>query len=473
MLPPPQGCGSDARPQGGARLSTFLIHSGTLVCMDAAGTVARGDLLIEDGVIVARGDAVAPALATLPRGRAGESYDASGALVVPGLVHGHLHLCQTLFRGLAEQSDLLRWLRESIWPLEAAHTESSIAASARLGLAELIAGGVTTVNDMGTVRHTEAIGAVLEESGMRAVFGKALMDQGEGVPRGLLESRRDALEGALAIVRRFHGAADGRLAVSLAPRFVLSCSAGLWGDVRDASRERGLMVHTHLAESPAEGREVEAAVSNTAARYFAAHDVLSGRFVGAHGVWLESDEVELLARAGGALVHCPGSNLKLGSGFADVRRWKEAGLRCGIGSDGAACNNRLDTFHEMSLASGIGRTLHPEQPLSAREILALSTCDGARALGLGDRTGSLEAGKQADVIVVATTAAHHAPNAERDPYAALVHAARATDVRLTMAAGRVLYRDGAWTTLDAARTLADARAEARGLLRRVETGVRA
>jgi 5-methylthioadenosine/S-adenosylhomocysteine deaminase len=442
--------------------------------MDAAGTIARGDLLIRDGVIAARGEEVPAALAALPGGRAGEAFDASGAFVLPGLVHGHLHLCQTLFRGLAEQSDLLRWLRESIWPLEAAHTEASIAASARLGLLELIAGGVTTVNDMGTVRHTEVIGAVLEESGVRAVFGKALMDQGQGVPRGLIESRRDALEGALAIARRFHGAADGRLSVSLAPRFILTCSDGLWGDVRDASRSQGLMIHTHIAESPPEGREVKTAVGDTAADYFAARDVLSGRFVGAHGVWLEEAELTRLARAGAALVHCPGSNLKLGSGFADVAGWRRHGIRCGIGSDGAACNNRLDTFHELSLAAGIGRTLHPEQPLAAREILALATCDGARALGMGDRIGSLEAGKQADVIVVSADAPHHAPQPERDPYATLVHAARASDVRLTMVAGRALHRDGAWTTLDAERALADARAEARGLMRRAElAGTRA
>ena len=437
--------------------------------MDAAGTVARGDLLVEDGVIAALGEAVAPALAASPRGRADESFDAGGGFVLPGLVHGHLHLCQTLFRGLAEQSDLLRWLRESIWPLEAAHTEASIAASVRLGLAELIAGGVTCVNDMGTVHHTEAIGAVLEAAGVRAVFGKALMDQGDGVPRGLLETRKEALERALALARRYHGAGNGRLSVSLAPRFILSCSEGLWRDVSGAARERGLIVHTHLAESPGEGREVEAAVGSTAARYFAAHDVLGGRFVGAHGVWLEEDELGLIARAGGALVHCPGANLKLGAGFAPVRRWKQAGVRCGIGSDGAACNNRLDTFHEMSLAAGVARALDPERPLSAREVLSLATCDGARALGLGDVTGSIEAGKQADVIVVDGSALHHEPHAERDPYVTLVHAARAADVRLTMVAGRALYRDGAWATLDAARAVADARAEARGLLRRAGT----
>jgi len=433
--------------------------------MDAHGRVAPGDLLVRDGVIVAAGDC-STSLAMLPGGRVDERVDASGAFVLPGFVHAHLHLCQTLFRGLAEQSDLLRWLRESIWPLEHAHTEASIAAAARLGVAELLAGGVTCINDMGAVRHTEAIGVVLEETGLRAVFGKALMDAGEGVPRGMLENRGRALEDALALAKRFHGAAGGRLQVSLAPRFILSCSEALWRDVTDASRERGLIVHTHLAENPNEGREVAAAVGSTAARYFASRNVLSARFVGAHGVWLEADELADLARADAALVHCPGSNLKLGSGFANVRRWREAGVRCGLGSDGAACNNRLDTFHEMSLASGLSRTLEPDRPLTAREVLALATCDGAMALGLADSIGSLEPGKQADAIVVDARGLHVSPHAERDPYVSIVQACRAGDVRMTMVAGRILYRDGAWTTLDAGRVAADARAEAQGLLRR-------
>src|SRR5437762_5157030 len=155
---------------GGDPLSTCLVHSGTVVCMDRAGTIVRGDVLIEDGAIAAIGP---DAAAGLPDRRAGATFDASGAFVLPGFVHGHLHLCQTLFRGRAEQCDLLRWLRESIWPMEAAHSEASIAASARLGLLELLGGGVTCVNDMGTVHHGEVIAGVLEAAGMRAVFGKA------------------------------------------------------------------------------------------------------------------------------------------------------------------------------------------------------------------------------------------------------------------------------------------------------------
>jgi cytosine/adenosine deaminase-related metal-dependent hydrolase len=446
--------------------------------MDAGFRVLRGDLLGTDGRIAALGDDVPAALAGLPERRADEEFDASGALVLPGFVHGHLHLCQTLFRGLAEQHDLLAWLRESIWPLEAAHTEASVAASARLGLCELIAGGVTCVNDMGTVRHTAAIGAVLEASGIRALFGKALMDRGEGVPPGLVEAPRAALDEALDLARRFHGGAGGRLAVTLAPRFILSCGEALWREVAAAAGERGLVIHTHLAESPSEAREVEASVGTTAARYFAARGVLGPRFVGAHGVWLDGEETAELAAADAALVHCPGSNLKLGSGLAAVGAWRRAGIRCGLGSDGAACSNRLDTFQEMSLASLVSR-VRPAAigasagatdvaPLTARDVVALATCDGARALGLGDRIGSLAPGRQADLTVIAVDRPHHGPDPERDPYATLVHAARPSDVRLTMVEGRVLYRDGAWSTLDPADARANARAELRGLLRRAD-----
>ncbi len=434
--------------------------------MDAARTVVPGDLLVIDGRIAAIGSAVPAALQKLNAGRADQTFDARGAMVLPGFVHAHLHLCQTLFRGLAEQSDLLRWLRESIWPLEAAHTEASLAASVRLGASELLAGGVTCVNDMGTVHHTDVLGETLAATGLRAVFGPALMDQGEGVPARLLEGSDRALDAALAVVQRYHGAAEGRLSVSLAPRFILSCSEGLWRDVTAASHERGLLVHTHMAEAPNEGTEVKAAVGKHAAPWFAEHGFMTKHFVGAHGVWLDDAELALVKHANAALVHCPGSNLKLGSGIADVRAWKRAGIRCGLGSDGAACNNRLDTFHEMSLAAGLARVKHRDEPLAAAEVLALATCDGAEALGLADRIGSLETGKQADVVVVAADQAHHGPRPLHDVYTTLAHAMQPADVRLTMVDGRVLYQRGRHLSLDAERCTAEAAREAQALLQR-------
>jgi 5-methylthioadenosine/S-adenosylhomocysteine deaminase len=436
-----------------------------LVCMDPDRRVLRGDLLVRDGRITAVGPAVSDGIARDPA--VAERIDASGCYVLPGFVHGHLHTCQTLFRGHAEQSDLLAWLRESIWPMEAAHTEASIAASARLAACELIAGGTTCINDMGSVHHTEVTASVLEESGLRAIVGKALMDRGDGVPARLIEDQGRALHSGLALAKRFHGSGDGRLSVSLAPRFILSCSEALWRDVRDAARELGLLVHTHLAESRSEGVEVERAVGLTAARYFAEHGLLGERFVGAHGVWLEPDELAAIRSAHAALVHCPVANMKLGSGLARVRAWRDSGIRCGIGSDGAACNNRLDMFAEMSLAAGISRVVDSGGPLSAREIVELATCEGARAIGLGATIGSLEAGKHADITVLDASAPELAPESD-DPYVTIVHAMRAAHVRLTMVAGAVLYRNGQWSGLDPERVASEARKEAAALLRRTE-----
>jgi 5-methylthioadenosine/S-adenosylhomocysteine deaminase len=454
-------------------VDALLIHSGTLVCMDAAGTVARGDLLILGDRIAALGAGVPAAQAALPSGTRVERFDAEGCLVLPGFVHGHLHLCQTLFRGLAEQSDLLRWLRESIWPLENAHTPESMAAAVRLGACELVAGGVTCINDMGTVRHTDVVGDVLDRAGMRAVFGPALMDAGEGVPAGMLAPAARQLEEAVRLAKHFGSRAGGRLQVSLAPRFILSCSDGLWRDVEALSRERGMLVHTHIAEAPNEGAEVKGAKGEHAAPYFARHRVLSERFVGAHGVWLDDEELGLVREADAALVHCPGSNLKLGSGLADVKAWRERGIRCGLGSDGAACNNRLDTFAEMGLAGGIARVTHREAPLPARDLVAMATCDGARALGLADRIGSLEPGKQADVVCVDVRTPRCAPFGEEQPYAALVHGANSSDVTLTVCAGQVLYDWGEWKTMDPLAVVDDARREGAALLKRAGLGARA
>ena len=187
---------------------------------------------------------------------------------------------------------------------------------------------------------------------------------------------------------------------------------------------------------------------------------------------VDEDEMKLMKDADAALVHCPGSNMKLGSGLADVAAWKRHGIRCGIGSDGGACNNRLDTFVEMGLAGGIARLKHRDAPLPARDIVALATCDGARALGLFDRIGSLEVGKQADVVCVDVDTPRCAPFGMHDPYATLVHAANSSDVTLTMVAGKVLYDWGDWRTMDPLHVVAEAQAEGRALLERAGNGAR-
>jgi 5-methylthioadenosine/S-adenosylhomocysteine deaminase len=218
---------------------------------------------------------------------------------------------------------------------------------------------------------------------------------------------------------------------------------------------------------------VKGAKGEHAAPYFARHGVLSERFVGAHGVWLDDAELDLMKQSDAALVHCPGSNLKLGSSFADVKAWRDRGIRCGLGSDGGACNNRLDTFSEMGLASGISRVKHRDAPIPARDIVALATIDGARALGMADRIGSLEPGKQADIVCVDVATPRCAPFGAGQPYASIVHGANSSDVTLTMVAGKVLYDWGDWKTLDPITVVEDAQREGMALVKRAGIGARA
>lgn len=430
-----------------AMSATLVVANATLVTMDPARRVVRGDLEIVDGRIRALGG---------PFPGADTVIDASGTLVVPGFVQAHVHLCQALFRGLAEETDLLAWLRGKIWPLEAAHDPDSIAASARLGLAEAIRNGTTALFDMGTVRHTGAIAEVAVESGIRVVVGKALMDQGDGVPPGLRDDTATALAEAEAVVRRWHGAAGGRLRANLAPRFVLSCSRPLWQGVAALARTHDVSVHTHLNESPGEIEEIERAIGTRTVAYFDALGLLDERFVGAHGVWFHDEDRRLLAERGARIAHCPSANFKLASGACDVRALRDAGVIVGLGADGAPCNNRIDPFTEMRLAGLVSRSLRGEQALSAAEVVALATIEGARALRLDAEIGSLEPGKSADFVVVEQSGPADAALAGTDPYTALVYQTSAAAVRTVVCQGQVVCHRGRLRAWDGEAVVADA-----------------
>src|SRR5262245_47211858 len=210
--------------------------------MDPLRSVLVADVLVgPDGRIAALTEPSA-------RTPAQRSVDASGLTIVPGLIQSHVHLCQTLFRGLAEEQRLLAWLRERIWPLEAAHDPASLRASARLGIAELLLGGTTAVLDMGTVHHTDALFEAAEAAGIRYTGGKAMMDTGEGVPPGLRETADGSLAESEALAGRWHGGAGGRLRYAYCPRFVLSCSTALLRAAGQRAGAAGLLVHTHASE---------------------------------------------------------------------------------------------------------------------------------------------------------------------------------------------------------------------------------
>src|SRR6266576_3212794 len=221
-------------------MRSILIKGGTLVTMDSRDSIVRGDLLIRDGRIASTGQTGETADIAI---------DATGCAVLPGFVQTHIHLCQTLFRGAADDLPLLDWLKKRVWPMEAAHTAESVRASARLGLAELIKGGTTCALTMETVRHTEEVLRVVQDSGFRATIGKCMMDKGDEVPAELHEETQQSIRESVALIEKWHGAAGGRVRCCFAPRFAISCTRELLQEVAELSRQHQVMIHTHASEN--------------------------------------------------------------------------------------------------------------------------------------------------------------------------------------------------------------------------------
>jgi cytosine/adenosine deaminase-related metal-dependent hydrolase len=427
-------------------------------------TCDERDRVIDDGFVLVRGREIVSVGARAKIGGPARVLDARGCAVIPGLVQAHVHLCQTIFRGLADDLPLLEWLRTRIWPLEAAHDEASAEASAELGIAEAMLGGTTTLLDMGTVRAHEAVLDACARSGVRALSGKAMMDRGDGVPAGLRESTRASLDESERLALAWHGAADGRIGYAWAPRFVLSCSEELIRGAVDRARDRGELVHTHVAEQAEEREAVRGALGDDDLAILRRWGVAGPRAVLAHGVQLRPDEARELARDGTRIVHCPSANLKLGSGLAPIADLDRAGVALALGADGAPCNNNLDAWTEMRHAALLAKVRTGAQSLPARRALRLATIDGARALGLGSLVGSIEPGKRADIAVVRLDGLHAEPAG--DVFSRLVYACGARDVVHVLVDGALVVKHGEHQRLDVERTRARARSAARALLAR-------
>ncbi|HEX5883870.1 MAG TPA: 5'-deoxyadenosine deaminase [Pyrinomonadaceae bacterium] len=433
---------------------SILIKNGTLVTMDQQSSIVRGDLLIIDERIAEIGGS----------GQTAETViDADGCAVIPGFVQTHIHLCQTIFRGAADDLALIDWLKQRVWPMEAAHTVTSIAASARLGIAELIKGGTTCALTMETVNHTAEVFKVVEETGFRATVGKCMMDKGDEVPRALQEQTERSIEESIALLEEWHGKAGGRIRYCFAPRFAISCTRELLEKVGELARTRGVMIHTHASENRTECELVQEESGLRNITYLDSLG-LTGRHVAlAHCVHLSVDEIETLKTTGTNVVHCPSSNLKLGSGIAPIAKLLEEGISVSLGADGAACNNRLDMFTEMRTAALLQKVLHGPEVLPANRVLRMATIDGARALGLDTDIGSIEAGKRADLSIVRLDRLHSTP--VRDVASALVYSAEAVDVETVIIDGRVVMEDRKLLTVDESETIANAQAEAETLIK--------
>lgn len=420
----------------------ILIENALAVTLDGADTVVRGAVIgVENGKICYLGTKAPEGVC------AGRVIDAAGAVAMPGLVNLHTHSPMVLLRGYAEGLPLMRWLNEMVFPVEDQLTDEDMYWASLLAIMEMVSTGTTCFNDMyfgtsGTLR------AVLE-SGIRAVLTYCATDEeGRAEDNPSVRKTRELYAGC-------HGMNGGQVLVSAAPHAIYSCSAPLLALEAEEAARMGTVLHIHLSETEGENCDCLSAHGMSPTAYLEGLGFFrkGTPTVAAHGVHLSAEDMQILGKYGVTVASCPSSNCKLGSGVCELDRLMAAGVNVGLGTDGASSNNNLNLFEEMHLAALVLQGVRRNASLlSARDILRMGTVNGARALGMQTAFGSLEVGKDADLILVDTAKPHMQPMT--DVYANLVYSAQGADVKLTMVQGRVLYEDGRFPTIPAGEVYA-------------------
>ncbi|MGV7116124.1 5'-deoxyadenosine deaminase [Paenibacillus kyungheensis] len=421
-------------------MGSIMIRQAQMVTMNDREEVFIGDLLIENNKIFK----MAPHLDD----HADQEIDGRGKTLLPGFIQTHIHLCQTLFRGRADDMELMDWLRKRIWPLEAAHDEESIFYSALLGIGELISSGTTTICDMETVHHTDSAFQAMAQSGLRVISGKVMMDHGTDVPEPLQEDTDESLQKSVDLLEKWNGFGGGRIQYAFCPRFVVSCTERLLTEVRDLSAQYHVKVHTHASENRGEISLVEQERGMRNIVYLDHIGLANPRLILAHCVWLSEEEKQILYKRGVKVTHCPGSNLKLSSGIAEIPDLMNRHIHVGLGADGAPCNNNLDMFQEMRLAALIQKVPHGPTVMDARTVLRMATMGGAEVLGMAKEIGSLEVGKKADVVLLDLEDYHTFPSYDVDVYSRVVYSATRSNVDTVIIDGSVVLENRRVKTID-------------------------
>lgn len=416
-----------------------------LVCDDEARVHVNSSVAIADGRIIAVGDVVSI--------EADEVVDATGHLVMPGLVNLHTHLPMSLLRGIAEDVDLQGFLN-LVWAEEARVMDpSGSELGARLGAVEALLSGTTTALDM--YFHPDAAHRGAVAVGLRHVIGPVFFSFPG--PDGLEWPERMTLARAWPqVVAQIGGP---YVPLALMPHCPLTVNPEHLKELAQLAREQGAIVNTHASENIAENDQTIAAFGARATELLQRSGLLDLAPVLAHGVQLSADERIAISAAGASVAHCPGSNLKLASGAADIVGYRRDGIRVGLGTDGCSSSNDLDMFAVMRLAANLARLVRDDPAaISAADIVRAATLEGARALGMADRIGSVEVGKEADLIILDTRVPHLTPL--RDPYTSMVFAAGRSDVRHVLVAGELVVRDRVPTRIDLPALLEQANARA-------------
>lgn len=433
-------------PAPAAERIDLLVQGGTVVTMDSAQRVLEeGAVAVRAGRIVA----VGPTAHLLRRYEARTTIDASERIVMPGLVNTHTHAPMTLFRGIADDMELMDWLRNHIWPAENLNvTPEFVTWGTRLAAWEMIRTGTTTFADM--YFYEDRVAAAAKEAGLRALCASTVID----FPVPGTKNADEGLAAAEAFIRKWQG--DPLITPAVGPHAPYSVSPENLVRAKALADRYHAPLSIHAAESPSEMRTIRERYGLSSIAHLERLGVLGPRVLLAHAVWLSDEDVATVRAREAGLAHCPQSNMKIAAGVAPIPKLRRAGVRVGLGTDGPASNNDLSLFEEIDAALKLQKiTTGDAAALTAREAVAMATIGGARALHLEGELGSLEAGKKADLIVIALDAPHAMPL--YDVYSHLAYALKGSDVETVIVGGRTLMDRRRLLTLDTAAIAQKAR----------------
>lgn len=441
---------ADKQPQAASEEDTIdlIIHGDYVVSMDDEGTVyADAAIAVDEGVILAIGNSAEIA----DRYNAAEELAGAGRIVMPGLVNGHSHAAMTLLRGVADDLALMDWLNNYIFPAEVAFVDAEfVRIGTELACWEMIRGGTTTFVDM--YYYPDVIAEVVEQCGMRALISATVIDQRS--PDA--ENASDSIRKGSAFVERWKGRHE-RITPIFGPHANYTLNAEQLQATRTAANAAGVGISIHMSESPFELQYSQDTFGMTSVDLADSINFFDGHTIAAHMVWPTESEIQTLAERGVGVVHNPTSNMKIASGISPVTAMLQAGVTVGLGTDGAASNNDLDMWEEMRLAAFLQKVDRMDpQVMSATTVLGMATRDGAIVAGLGDKVGTIEVGKRADIIQVAFDDVHHVPT--YDVVSHLVYVTDEQDVASVVVDGKVLMKEREILSIDTLRVKAEANA---------------
>ena len=427
----------------------LVIHGGTIITMDPEHRI------IKNGMILIRNDNILEILDTIPENFSVEvrsELSAEGMVVLPGLINAHSHLAMTLFRGFVEDLDLQSWLQK-VWKYELSALDAkTVRIGSKLAMLEMIRGGITCAHDM--YWHFEETMQLAEEVGFRLLSGPPITRLGDQEFNQMFQKARDTLKWLEGLEFVYP---------ILQTHSTYTTTPAMMDTVRDLKEEYGISFTTHASENQAEVDSVLNMYQKTPINVLHSHGLLDEHTILAHCVIVDQDEIQLIKKTGTNIVHCPESNLKLGSGIAPIAAMLDEGINICLGTDGAASNNDLDLLSELRTAVLLQKGFnHDPELLPTRQALEMITINGAKAYHLDSMIGSLEPGKKADIVMVDFNQPHLTPNHNEE--ANLIYSTTKTDVNTVIINGKIHFNNGEFTILDKDEIMSDAR-EVRDLFR--------